>query len=189
MMMQYRDEMDVPELEEGKKAGNKLMLIAAGLVIIIAAAAFILLSPQNEDNGTETPATTVSPTPAPKPVCGNGVCEPFEKPDDCCIDCFCYGATEVCSKEKNKCEIKISKLSDEEAKRLIENYYRAAYKKGEMDFEMTNVTDIENYNFENKIGKRALVLGIHHPEEGEPFEDYGTALVTDDGKVTAIEHA
>ncbi|MBI2675073.1 MAG: hypothetical protein HYX24_01345 [Candidatus Aenigmarchaeota archaeon] len=187
MNQQYRGEMDVPEFEEGKKAGNKLILMVAGLVIIIAAAAVILLFPQNEDNGTETPA--LSPTPTPKPVCGNGVCEYFEKPDDCCIDCFCYGATEVCNKQKNRCEIKISKLSSEEAKRLIENYYQEAYKKGGTDFELTNVTDIENYNFENKVGKRALVLGIHHPAEGEPFEDYETALVSDDGKVTAIEHA
>ncbi len=187
MMMQYRDEMDVPVLGEEKK--SKTVILIAALVIVITAGAFIFLFPPKGEGPEPTDSPTISPSPAPKPVCGNGVCEYFEKPDDCCIDCFCYGATEVCNKQKNKCEIRISKLSDEEAKRLIENYYREAYKKGEMDFELTNVTDIENYNFENKVGKRALILGIHHPEDGEPFEDYGTALVTDDGKVTAIEHA
>jgi len=39
----------------------------------------------------------------PKPVCGNGVCEPFESPENCCIDCGCPNGYEC---KENKCVAK-----------------------------------------------------------------------------------
>lgn len=156
------------------KAWIGILIMLALLIVSLSAIQFFISSYKA---GTE------------RPVCGNGVCDFFETPEQCCIDCGCYGQTEICNKEKNRCEIKLSKLSNEEVKKLIEDYYKKKFEEGSFDFELQRVEEIENFNCGNKVGKRALVIGIHHPEDGEPFEDYGTALVSDDGTVKHIEHA
>jgi hypothetical protein len=166
-----------------------LILVVVGLAI-----SFYFLIPRNKGE-------------FPGKLCGNGICEYFETSEECCIDCGCLGNLEVCNRKANKCEVQIPKISDSEAKRLIQMYYENKFLRGEIDFELKEITQLEDFafdseviksmrlppekaiNFEGKSGKRALVLGIHHPKQGEPFLDYGTAFVTDDGNVTHIEHA
>ena len=53
----------------------------------------------------------------PARICGNKICEPFEGPENCCLDCHCLSGW-ICDKESKKCQKIEMKLSDKRAKEL-----------------------------------------------------------------------
>ncbi|MBN2094660.1 MAG: hypothetical protein JW727_01300 [Candidatus Aenigmarchaeota archaeon] len=55
-------------------------------------------------------------------VCGNGKCELYEGPDNCCLDCECFMPGEVCDEESHACEYAEMALSDERAIELASQY-------------------------------------------------------------------
>ena len=105
-------------------------------------------------------------------VCGNNICEYFETPSNCCIDCGCYPG-EICNKKLNRCEEKPFELSDERVKELIENYYKSVGKKVS-SIEITHIVNIDE-----KIGRRCIVS----------FEDesWMSVIVTEDEKIIEEE--
>ena len=108
------------------------------------------------------------------PVCGNGVCEYFETPTKCCIDCDCYPGS-ICNQTSNKCEKRLFRISNEGVKEIIENYYSSLGK---------NVTSIEVadiVNVGNKIGRRSIV------HFGENPEDWKGVIVTEDEQIIEEE--
>lgn len=58
------------------------------------------------------------------PQCGNSQCEYFETPIECCRDCDCWQKDEICNMEKNECEKADVKISDDEVKQLVTDYYK-----------------------------------------------------------------
>jgi len=59
----------------------------------------------------------------PPRICGNKICEPFEGPENCCLDCHCLSGW-VCDKESKKCQKIEMKLSDERAEELAVSYFQ-----------------------------------------------------------------
>jgi len=43
---------------------------------------------------------------------------------ECCRDCNCWKKDEICNLEKNECEKAEVKISDDEVKRLVTDYYK-----------------------------------------------------------------
>lgn len=85
-----------------------------------------------------------------KTVCGNNVCEPFES-SDCCIDCKCLTAGEVCNQESKKCEIQKFNVSDEHAKNIAENYLNVQNK---------TATDSQNLGYGTYYGELIKIVKI-----------------------------
>jgi len=59
------------------------------------------------------------------PACGNQECELFEDPSGCCIDCGCWTPGEVCNMTANICQKGDIKISDQEVKEAVINYYKS----------------------------------------------------------------
>lgn len=86
-----------------------------------------------------------------RPVCGNGICEYFETPEDCCRDCECWNLGEVCNLEKNRCEKREIKISDERIKEVVINYFE---KQGK---EVVSMEIVSLITWNNKLGKNIIV--------------------------------
>lgn len=127
MMEQYNE-----ELEKNPKS-RKVIYIFIGLFILTITAVSVFFLIQKS------------------PVCGNDICEPFETPDKCCIDCECWGQGEVCKILRNKCEVKEIEISDERIKQLVLEYFENENKELEsMEIGILITLD-------NKLGKNVVV--------------------------------
>lgn len=104
------------------------------------------------------------------PVCGNGECELFEKPSECCIDCECWNPGEVCNIEINKCEVREIRISDDRIRELVISYFEGESK------EVISLDIKGLITWENKLGKNVIV-------EIKGQEWFSTVIVTEDEKV------
>jgi hypothetical protein len=59
------------------------------------------------------------------PVCGNGKCELYEGPDNCCIDCDCIMPNEMCNLQTKSCGPLEMNLSEERALEIASKYFEA----------------------------------------------------------------
>lgn len=144
--------------EKAQLGSNKKFLLILGIVVLICIAVFSLyfiLKPKG-------------------PVCGNGICEYFETPDECCKDCECWGKGEVCNIELNKCEKREIKISDERIKELVTQYFENRGK----EVVSMNITSL--ITWENKLGKNVIV-------RIKDQEWFSSVVVTEDEKVTEFE--
>lgn len=83
------------------------------------------------------------------PICGNGICEIYENSVNCCMDCGCYGNTEVCI--NNRCEIKKIQISDEEFLKIIRKYFQLRNEK------ILNIDEISTISLKNILAKTTIV--------------------------------
>lgn len=119
-----------------KEKKNRKVLYIFGLVTVISIAAlslYLILTPKG-------------------PVCGNGICDLFETPNECCKDCECWGVGEVCNKELNKCEKREIQITDERIRELVMQYFANRGK----EVVSMNITSL--ITWENKLGKKVMVF-------------------------------
>lgn len=57
-----------------------------------------------------------------KGVCGDGKCDLYESKENCCVDCGCWYATQICNRATMSCEWLKMNLSDDEAIRFVREY-------------------------------------------------------------------
>jgi len=107
------------------------------------------------------------------PVCGNVICESFEGPDSCCLDCPCTIPAEICNNESLICEIPKFPLSDENVKEIAINYSESIG----FIVENTEIVNTGEYN-----GNVVRIIRVSYQGE-EWFTTYG---ITEEGQVIEL---
>ena len=81
-----------------------------------------------------------------KPTCGNKICEAdgMESPENCCTDCTCVVAGQICNNVTKACETAAMNLTKEQALDAIKSYFSSQNQ--EIDLNLTEARDISTYN-------------------------------------------
>ncbi len=109
-------------------------------------------------------------------ICGNNKCEPGENSENCCNDCGCRISGEICNKITHKCEIPSSGVSDDLAKKLVEDYLK---EKGISGYEIVVGNDTIHE------GKPAKIVYVY-PHTQKDWRDTLYFVVTADGNVRLL---
>ena len=111
------------------------------------------------------------------PVCGDGKCESYESPENCCPDCKCAIPGEICNEETKKCEMQEMEISDARATELAVDYFENNVEYQELEMDGSEVTGVSMYD-EELIKMVSIQIS-----EGEWFVYLG---VTEDEKIIEL---
>ena len=106
----------------------------------------------------------------PARICGNKICEPFEGPENCCLDCHCLSGW-ICDEESKKCQKIEMKLSDKRAKELAISSVQNLGKQVNKNIDTPGVN----------IGRHLLTRGYHFTSNRLTFR-FIYAKVNSDGR-------
>jgi len=108
-----------------------------------------------------------------RPTCGNEICEPFESPENCCIDCNCTIPGEICDLKTLKCRMREVNVSDEKAIELVKRYLE------ERNEKVSSIEVMGIFEWKNKVGKK-----VEAKVEGEEW--FRAFLVTENEEVIEL---
>lgn len=147
------------------KVANILIIIT---VLFIAVLSYFLFSPFFAESGEKKNIDRAK-------LCGDGICDFNENPNNCCIDCGCYGTDEICNKKKNVCESRGIFISDEDAVSLVRFYLR------DFNYSIQEIESLGNFTYNNEVGKQVIVV---YSKNNRTL--WASFFVNNDGKVKEI---